>query len=123
MPVSVIPMFAASPRNSKTSISQSFMILLQDLPELPAAVSFMMTELSGETSQDLKTNPAVEGPKLRQQAPLFWCPVWRGVVCTRLARGRLYTSTFFHPFRYNRSDVIKGSEVAMSLFCGRCNTW
>jgi len=39
-------MFAASPRNSMTSISQSFMILLQDLPELPAAVRFMFHEVN-----------------------------------------------------------------------------
>lgn len=29
-----------------TSISQSFMILLQDLPELPAAVRFMFHEVN-----------------------------------------------------------------------------
>ena len=33
-----------------------------------------LTELSsGQTAQDLRTNHAVEEPKLRQQAPLFWC--------------------------------------------------
>ena len=32
-----------------------------------------------------------------------------GVVCTRLPRGRLYTSTCFHPFRYNRCSQRKWS--------------
>ena len=134
LPVSEFPMFAASPRNSMTSISQSFMILLQDLPELPTSVSFMFHEINLWLSfQDKRSKiwrATLQLKSLSLGSRRHFCGVVqsgggsfvhvsRRVVCTRLPRGRLYTSTFFHPFRCNRSDVIKGSEVAMSLFCGK----
>ena len=55
-----------------------------------------------------------------------------GVVCTRLPRGRLYTSaarSFVHVYLLafallDTIEVLKGSEVAMlPFFCGMRNVW
>ena len=126
LPVSEFPMFAASPRNSMTSISQSFMILLQDLPELPTSVSFMFHEINLWLSfQDKRSKiwrATLQLKSLSLGSRRHFCGVVQsggGSFVHRLPRGRLYTSTFFHPSDGIDQMLSKEAKLQMSLFCGK----